>query len=123
MVVSSENVNSLVEISGNKLIAVICNIGYYIGRNTVCTDKNEIFIHSEISSPEPYSTVLFVGVACFLEFFDNTHSFAVFVQCTFPEPVIVCDTVFFQVTFKTLNIFRECIINKGFSAFGFFLTA
>ena len=114
--ICTKNIDSLVEASCNKLVVVVSDIRYYISIETVASSEYEILVHTVVSSSEPYSAVLFVSLSGSKKLVHDLLCFALFVNGTLTEPIIVYDTVFFKITLQTSDIQRQCVINKSLSA-------
>ena len=118
MVVRTKNVYRLVKASCNELVVVICNIGYKVGRDTVCTDKNSVLIVTEIGRLEPDCTVLFVCLTLFCQHINNLLYRTALVKRAFSEPCVVYDTVFCKIFLKSVYVERQSIFYQcGLAAF------
>ena len=119
MVVGTEDIDSLVEAACHELIVVVSDIGDNVGGDTVCPDEYEILVSAEISCPEPCGTVLLVGMPRFSELFNDLPGLSAVVESAFTEPVVVLDAVLSEVTFKSLDVYRERISDECLSALFF----
>ena len=117
MVVCTENIDSLIELSHRKLVVVVCDIGNKVCRDTILAHEDSVLFITEIGSSEPQRAVLFVGVTACLQLFDYLFHRAVIVQSAFSEPGIINNAVLFKVFVKSFDILRERKVNQRLASF------
>ena len=72
VVVRTENIYSLIELSYCKLVVVVCDIRHKICWHTVFTNENSILFVTELCCFKPKGTVFFIGMTACFELFDNS---------------------------------------------------
>ena len=116
MVVCTEYIDSLVVATGYELVIMICNVRHNICWQSVGTDEHNVFVVAVFTGFEPKCAVLLVCYALFFESIDNFLNGAVLVQRGFSEPIIIGDSVLFEISFEALYILRQSESDEGVSA-------
>ena len=111
MVVSTQNINRTIKVSGHQLVIVVSDIRHNVSRDTVCTNQYKILICTEFRCLEPNCPILFIGIAPLGQLFYYMLYAAIFVQGAFPEPVVIDNAVLLQIPFQSGNVLRQSIAN------------
>ena len=111
MVVSTQNINRTVKVSGHQLVIVVSDIRHNVSRDSVRTNQYKILICTEFCCLEPNCSILFVSIAPLGQLFYYMFYTAVLVQGAFPKPVVIDNAVLLQIPFQSGNVLRQSIAN------------
>ena len=115
VVVSTQNINRTVKVSGHQLVIVVSDIRHNVSRDTVCTNQYKILICTEFRCLEPNCPILFISIAPLGQLFYYMLYAAIFVQGAFPKPVVIDNAILLQIPFQSGNVFRQSIANQCIS--------
>ena len=83
VVVCSPDIDHLIKAAHSEFVIVIGDIRRKIGRDSVRTDQNVVLFRAERSRFIKDGTVLFIGIAVFLQAFYAFQNLALFVKGAF----------------------------------------